>query len=60
MAFSFGASNPAGATASAELGPELPDVFTDVCPIHWCLQSPKSVHSNATLGNRLQGRIWRC
>ncbi|CAI7589432.1 unnamed protein product [Penicillium bialowiezense] len=29
MAFSFGASNPAGATASAELGPELPDVFTD-------------------------------
>ncbi|CAG7972488.1 unnamed protein product [Penicillium olsonii] len=29
MAFSFGASNPAGAVASAELGPELPDVFTD-------------------------------
>lgn len=31
MAFSFGAPNPAGGSASAELGPELPDVFTDVC-----------------------------
>ncbi|KAJ5479074.1 hypothetical protein N7530_004583 [Penicillium desertorum] len=29
MAFNFGASNPAGGSASAELGPELPDVFTD-------------------------------
>ncbi|KAI9926739.1 hypothetical protein MW887_003833 [Aspergillus wentii] len=29
MAFSFGASNPAGGNAPAELGPELPDVFTD-------------------------------
>lgn len=28
MAFSFGASGSAG--ANAELGPELPDVFTDV------------------------------
>jgi hypothetical protein len=31
MAF-FSASNPAGGGASAELGSELPDVFTDVCP----------------------------
>ncbi|CAI7658210.1 unnamed protein product [Penicillium glandicola] len=29
MAFNFGASNPAGGSASAELGSELPDVFTD-------------------------------
>ncbi|KAJ6151940.1 hypothetical protein N7497_006259 [Penicillium chrysogenum] len=29
MAFNFGASNPAGGSASAELGPELPDVCTD-------------------------------
>ncbi|CAG8892596.1 unnamed protein product [Penicillium egyptiacum] len=29
MAFNFGAPNPAGGSASAELGPELPDVFTD-------------------------------
>ncbi|EKV16210.1 Nuclear pore complex subunit Nup159, putative [Penicillium digitatum PHI26] len=29
MAFNFGASNPAGESTSAELGSELPDVFTD-------------------------------
>ncbi|KAJ5773251.1 Nuclear pore complex protein [Penicillium paradoxum] len=29
MAFGFGASNSAGGNASAELGSELPDVFTD-------------------------------
>ncbi|CAI7618928.1 unnamed protein product [Penicillium discolor] len=29
MAFNFGASNPAGGSASAELGSELPDVLTD-------------------------------
>ncbi|KAJ6128971.1 hypothetical protein N7471_010188 [Penicillium samsonianum] len=29
MAFNFGASNPAGGNTSAELGSELPDVFTD-------------------------------
>ncbi|KAJ9490347.1 hypothetical protein VN97_g2915 [Penicillium thymicola] len=29
MAFNFGTSNPAGGSASAELGSELPDVFTD-------------------------------
>ncbi|KAJ5595041.1 uncharacterized protein N7459_001249 [Penicillium hispanicum] len=29
MAFSFGAPNPAGGSAPAELGPELSDVFTD-------------------------------
>ena len=31
MAFSVGASNSAGGGAPAELGPELSDVYTDVC-----------------------------
>jgi hypothetical protein len=40
MAFNFGASNPAGGSASAELGPELPDVCTDVCLPHHSSHSP--------------------
>jgi nucleoporin NUP159 len=31
MAFSFGASGPAGGNIPAELGPELPDVYAEVC-----------------------------
>lgn len=34
MAFSFGASTPSGGgggNAQAELGPELPEVLTEVC-----------------------------
>lgn len=42
MAFNFGASNPAGGSASAELGSELPDVFTDVCPTRRSYNSPPS------------------
>lgn len=31
MAFSFGAPKPAGGNIAAELGPELPDLYAEVC-----------------------------